>query len=180
MLRFVDSVRAFNASNPNVEPEGFASAVWPAYISTIASCTNYFLTMEELLLVAQLSHQNVIIFREIGNHLQFAGAFLQAPGETVFVKLFIFPGQKKGHFERVLLVEDLQNWEKAVNTQHEIEEKIEACLQRERKAFAFEDDLVSRCRREDLRKREQEMRAMQLADEMSTAFRSYGLSLIHI
>ena len=143
--------------------------VWPTGSSTSLEMphriTSYNvcytkLLREELLLISQLSSQNIVVFLEVGNCLHYLASWLAEPGEIVFVKLEETGG--RGHFERVFPATEVEGWKEE-----------EACLHRELEAMSGEDSLAASIRKDEQVQHQRELEAMLLAEEMSSAFRRH-------
>ena len=73
-LEFIEKLREWgNEAVPAEKPLEFATRAWPAYLQCIAENPNYFFSVEEILLMSARVKVNVVIFKQIGSTLTYAG-----------------------------------------------------------------------------------------------------------
>ena len=85
-----------------------AELVWESYVDAISTTGSYYLSIDELLLVGQLAHTDVIVYKQGAAGLEHAGDWRKGNGSTVSVKLQCNEFGR-GHFERVMLLEDVRS-----------------------------------------------------------------------
>ena len=177
-ITFVEKLREWNERSVSVEkPVGFPSRAWPAYLHCIREHSNYYFSVEEILLVSARAQINLAIFQQIDNNLSYAGGTFDGVGPIVYAKLL---GNRRGvvrsHFERLIPVQDAVRLyeEVAADLDQREAEREEAEAQRAQEQelrMQREKELEAEKRRkreEELKERgasEQEQRASRIGKE---------------
>ena len=86
-LNFLDCVNALQPTfdAPSPVPHDFAARAWPAYLDALCN-DEYYLSVDELLVICRCAERNVVILKQVDNRLKLAGA-TGSPGPIVFTKI---------------------------------------------------------------------------------------------
>ena len=103
VLSFLDVWDEYEHCKCRAEPPpDFASRAWLAYTDALMS-GQYFLSVDELLLICECATVNVVVFQQIGAHLLVAGHSLRTAAPPVLVKLRGSGSRRvRTHFERLV------------------------------------------------------------------------------
>ena len=71
-------------ASPDV-PEAFATRAWPAYVKCV-QLAEYYLSVEEIVLVSAMARVNVAVFSQIGPLLRYEAGFFDGDGPIVSIK----------------------------------------------------------------------------------------------
>ena len=81
------------------EPHDFAERAWDAYVDCLQK-SNYYFSVDELLLICALAKVDVAVFKQNGTDLELAGGVFTNGGPLVCTKLCMCP--TLGVFARIL------------------------------------------------------------------------------
>ena len=115
-------------------------SLWESYVDAISTTGSCYLSIDELLLVCQLAHTNFIVYKQGAAGLEHAGQWGQGNGPTVAVKLHCNEFGR-GHFERVMLLEDVRRLDAEVAAEARAEQEAARAIERELASFSREDSL---------------------------------------
>jgi hypothetical protein len=66
-------------------PEAFATCAWPAYVKCV-QVAEYYLSVEEIVLVSAMARVNVAVFSQTGLLLRYEAGFFDRDGYIFFIK----------------------------------------------------------------------------------------------
>ena len=79
------------------------------YLQCIASNSNYYFSVDEMLLISSRAQVNLLIFKQIGKNLVYAGGTFEGVGPIIYTKLSGDScGRVRGHFERLVPFEEVE------------------------------------------------------------------------
>ena len=114
--RFSSQVREFGGMQGGMqisrEPANFVQEAWVAYCSRICYA-DYYLSVEELLIISRMTKTNIAVFKDIDGVLNFVGGSFHSDEPIICTKLVANNHQRvRSHFERLIGVDDLQRFER--------------------------------------------------------------------
>ena len=84
----------------------FAEVAWPSYLASITNTDRmhqFYLSVDELLLLCDLAKLNVVVFKHMGSELRFEAGIFHHVGDLILVKLASNQLRRvRSHFERIL------------------------------------------------------------------------------
>ena len=165
---FIEELIAARSEWKSSYPD-FAALVWESYVDAISTTGSYYLSIDELFLVCQLAHTNVIVYKQGAAGLERSGDWRKG-GPTASVKLQCNEFGR-GHFERVMLLEDVRRLDAEVAAEARAAQEAARAIEREQAAFSREDSLSRERRRLEACTFCREWESMEAADTESEAFR---------
>jgi hypothetical protein len=111
------------ASASSDVPDFFANRTWPAYLKCV-QLSGYYLSVEEIVLVASMASVNITIFSQRGARLEFAAGSLEGDGPTVCVMLAADnQGRVRSHFSILMSASQVDAFATAVVAEAEAEKQ---------------------------------------------------------
>ena len=98
-------------------PADFVVRAWPAYLAALGQ-NSYYLSVDELVLVAKASEQNIVVAKRTG-HGDFLIEAYTSEGPGPYAVVFLITndaGRVRSHFERLLPLTEVQRLTEAVET----------------------------------------------------------------
>jgi hypothetical protein len=96
-------------------PEAFATCAWPAYVKCV-QVAEYYLSVEEIVLVSAMARVNVAVFSQTGLLLRYEAGFFDRDGYIFFIKLRKNnnQGRVRSHFGRLISAEQVKKFQDQV------------------------------------------------------------------